>query len=352
MQTITKFLIVLIFLGASSQLTAQETETEKNNAAKIELLKKSKADIEKEEKEALKKEVEKINSQLDKGDITVAQAETLKKEAAQKHALNIENRIAIVDSKIALLERNYNGESETTDVAFIEVSMSGVEIGSGNKPKKYDKRTSSDLVFAIGFNNADIEGQSLNDSPYEIGGSGFEELGWAWKTRLLKNSNAIRLKYGFSFQWNKLDIKDRTYYVNNGDQVELVPFPGDVYVKKSKFRMTNLVFPLHFEFGPSKKIERKDYIRYTTRKQFKIGIGGYTGFKLQSMMKVKFEDNGHDGKYKDKNGLNTNDFIYGLSGYIAWGSIGVYAKYDLQPIFNNQAIDQNMFSVGFRFDMD
>ncbi|MEZ4977430.1 MAG: hypothetical protein R2802_12870 [Flavobacteriaceae bacterium] len=65
----------------------------------------------------------------------------------------------------------------------------------------------------------------------------------------------MRLKYGFSLQWNKLDIKDNQYFVEDeADQVSLVDFPQNV--SKSKFRTTNLVFPVHFEFGPSKKIER------------------------------------------------------------------------------------------------
>ena len=63
------------------------------------------------------------------------------------------------------------------------------------------------MVFGIGFNAAIIEGQSLNDSPYKLGGSGYVELGWAWKTRLLKESNLLRLKYGLSFTWNKLKLK-------------------------------------------------------------------------------------------------------------------------------------------------
>ena len=63
-----------------------------------------------------------------------------------------------------------------------------------NKPRKYDLRTTEDVVFAFGFNNAIIDGVSLDDSPYKIGGSGFMELGYAWKTRLFDNTNFWRLK--------------------------------------------------------------------------------------------------------------------------------------------------------------
>ena len=75
-----------------------------------------------------------------------------------------------------------SGTSTGDDVIFI-----GKE--SYDKPKKYDKRTYKDLVFAFGFNNALIEGQSLDNSPYKIGGSGFIELGYDWKRRIFKDSN-------------------------------------------------------------------------------------------------------------------------------------------------------------------
>jgi len=45
------------------------------------------------------------------------------------------------------------------------------------------------MVLAFGLNNAIVEGESFDDSPYKIGGSRFFEIGWAWKTRVFKNSN-------------------------------------------------------------------------------------------------------------------------------------------------------------------
>ena len=126
------------------------------------------------------------------------------------------------------------------------------------------------MVFGIGFNAAIIEGESLNDSPYKLGGSGYVELGWAWKTRLLKESNLLRLKYGLSFTWNKLKLKDNKYLVNNDGQIELEDYP--INADKIKFRTTNLIFPLHLEIGASDKIETANYVRYKTHKKFKFGL--------------------------------------------------------------------------------
>lgn len=366
MNIITKLLVALVLCLVTSNMNAQDSIQLEQKQMKIEQLNKTKETITQEEKGALKKEVEAINSQLEKGEITSSEAEALKQEAAQKRALNIENRLAIIDNQIALLERNGNlagtytpgnrfileiGKNEDSD----EFDRGSFYVGEREdyrlKPRKYDRRTTSDLVFAIGFNNAIIEGESLNDSPYKLGGSGFVELGWAWKTRVFQNSNAMRLKYGFSFQWNKLDIKgNRILSENNEGQVVLEEFP--LNVRKSKFRTTNIVFPIHFEFGPSRKIEREDYFRYSTFHKFKFGIGGYGGFNISSIQKVKYYDE-NDKKKKDKyKDYNTNNFVYGLSAYMGFGNIGIYAKYDLSPIFNDQVVDQNNISLGLRFDLD
>jgi hypothetical protein len=38
-------------------------------------------------------------------------------------------------------------------------------------------------------------------------------------------------------------------------------------------------------------------------------------------------------RLKMKNDFNTNDLVYGLSGYVGWGATSIYAKYDLKPYF-------------------
>lgn len=366
MNTITNFLVRLFLcLILSHTVNAQNKQNDSiiNQKAKdkLKVLEDMKITVRNEERAFLKSEVEAINKRLENGEITVSESEVLKNEAARKRALNIENRLAIIDNEILLLRRN-GLEDENSDSGYTfrigsdkdtESSDSFIYIGakSQDKPRRYDRRTTSNIVFAIGFNNAIIEGENLDDSPYKLGGSGFVELGYAWKTRVFKNSNALRIKYGASLQWNKLDIKDNQFLVNTNGVISLEPFEANA--NKVKFRTTNLVFPIHFEFGPSKKIERDTYFRYSTRKQFKFGIGAYGGFNLGTLQKIKFEnDRGDNVKDKFKNSYHTSDLIYGISSYVAFGGTAVYVKYDLNPIFKDQATDQNNISVGLRFDMD
>lgn len=364
MSTIIRPIILIVFCFITQYLTAQEENIDSVKATKTELrikaLKNLKNTVEIEERDFLKSEVEAINQRLELGNISKDEAETLKREAAEKRALNIENRQAILDNKMALLERNQdaNYDAEKNKIS-IKIGGDDHEDGgfsvlsfkdkSDKKPKIYDRRTYSDIVFAIGVNNAIIDGESLGDS-YSVLGSGFVELGMAWNTRVFKNSNALRLKYGLSFQWNKLSPKDDNYFVQDGKSTTLESFPTDL--RQSEFRVTNVVVPVFLEFGPSKKIDRDNYFRYTNYNQIKIGIGAYGGFKIGNQQKLKYKEDGDRVKQKMRRNYNTSDFVYGLSAYVGINAISLYAKYDLNTIFKDQLLDQNNVSLGIRFDID
>jgi len=354
MQTITKYLALAVLCLNAHLINAQDTIPAIKNKKNIEMLERVKTTIENEEREHLKTEVEAINLRLNNGEIIETTATKLKKEAAKKAALNIENRIAIVDNKIEMFKRNDYGLNRTKEDHKFGVVINNKSfitfIDEKNKPKKYDRRTTSDLVLAFGLNNAIVKGDNLDNSPYKFGGSRFFEIGWAWKTRVFKNSNFLRFKYGYSFQINGLKPNDNQYFVNQNGQTMLEVFPENL--KKSKLSITNLVFPVHFEFGPSKKIEKDDYFRYSTRNKFKIGVGGYAGFNIGTRQKLKYSVDGNRQKDKIKGGLNATNLVYGISSYIAVGSTALYVKYDLSPIFKDQIADQNNISLGVRFDMD
>ena len=364
MNTITKHVVLLTLCLFVSFASAQEQQNDslsgktipyRENGLKIDKLKEAKEAIANEEREFLKQEVEVINQRLDRGEITSSEAEALKKEAALKHAANIEDRIAIIDAKISLLKRNPETDlvGDDNNSMSISIGSKGFFIDLADKkrePPKYDIRTTNKLLFAIGFNNAVGDGQDLSNSPYEIGGSGFVELGWVWETRLAKNSNFARINYGFSFQWNKLNVKDNLYFVQNGNETTLEEFPVDL--RKSQLRVTNLVVPIHFEFGPSKMRDYSDRIRYTTDNQFKIGIGGYGGLRLATQQKLRYKEEGDFVKSKTRRNFNASNFVYGLSAYIGVGDISLYAKYDLNPLFNDQQFDQHNVSLGLRLDLD
>src|SRR5690606_39416420 len=91
----------------------------------------------------------------DLNEISQEEANSLKADLATKHALNIENRLAIIDNRISLLERNENVPYDTganLDGFIIELGknkdsdeydLKSLYIGPQKRkePKKYDRRT-------------------------------------------------------------------------------------------------------------------------------------------------------------------------------------------------------------------
>ncbi|MDX1752385.1 MAG: hypothetical protein R3259_04315 [Salinimicrobium sediminis] len=338
MKKFTILMLLFFFSFAVVPAVAQE----KTNREKIEKLEEQKQQIINEEKEALKKEVEAINRRAEAKEIDWEEAEKLKSEAAKKHALNIRNRVAIIDNQIALLSREEGAE----DFEWEDEEADDDDDHWYNKSRY--SRTSTHLVVAMGFNNALEEDQSINDSDFKVGGSRFFEIGIAWRTRVFEQSNFLRLRYGFSFQFNGLKPTENRYFVDEDDLTLLEEYP--INLDKSKFRMDNLVFPVHFEFGPSKKVESSRSVWFSTHNKFKVGLGGYAGINLGERQKLKYEADGEKEKLKLKGDYNTNEFIYGLSGYVGFGGTSLYVKYDLNPIFKDPNPELHNISVGLRFD--
>lgn len=356
MKTYNFLFLVALALSTFGSIAAQEINTKTDTiitADRIKELISEREYVINLEKTDLKKRVLEIEEQLVENRITKEEAVTLKMDAAKATAKNIENRTAIIDNRIALLERSENVVAEESDDDFEEDDgrIMGIRYKKNDDDMvyRYDRRTTSALVVALGFNNAIIDGKSLDDTSYRVGGSRFFELGWSWKTRVSENTNWLRFRYGFSFQFNGLKMDDNQYFVEHGDQTVLEEFP--LHLKKSKFRMDNLVIPVFFELGPSDRKEYNDHFRFSTYKKFKVGLGAYAGLNLMTLQKLKYKEDGHHRKDKLKQNYNTNNFIYGLAAYVGVGGFSLYAKYDLNTIFRHNPIDQNNISLGLRIDV-
>ncbi|WP_343694037.1 hypothetical protein [Flavobacterium sp.] len=94
MKNFTIYLVILVFLFVSKVLGQETFESEtKRIANKIEK-------ITKEEKEALKEEVEAVNVQLSEGKITQEQADKRKKELAEARAVIMEEKITLAQNEL------------------------------------------------------------------------------------------------------------------------------------------------------------------------------------------------------------------------------------------------------------
>ena len=322
------------------------------------------------EKKALKSEVEAVDQDLSKGLISKEKAEVLKLEKASVRAATIESKVAIEEAKLnQLIQDRVDGklEDETsknggrmimlggsnTEIGKnqTEINIASLKVYDGNEDKKnrQSKRTTSQMVFAAGLNNV-VTNDKVDKSDFRYLGSHFYELGVTYNSRILENDNLLHAKYGLSVMYNNLRPTDNRSFVVNGNQTDLVLNAKDL--SDSRFRNVYLVAPVHleFDFSGNKDSNGKPFFR--THNSFRLGVGGYAGVNLKSKQIIKYENNDLKATERNKGDFNTNNFIYGLSSYIGYKSTSLYLKYDLNPLFKDNAVKQNNVSLGVRFDFN
>lgn len=346
MRNFTIYLVVLLCFFASKML-GQETfeKRAKTIASKIET-------ITKEEKAALKIEVEAVNNQLINGTITREEAESKKKLLAEARAINIESKVAVEQEALNdLVQEKVDGKIKEQD------SIRTYSFSFHRKNHKHDlkdtiqgeRRTTSQFVFAAGLNNLATDNK-LEDSDYRFLGSHFYELGVSYNSRIAKNNNLLHAKYGLSVMYNNLRPTDNRSFVINGNQTNLAVNPIDI--SDSRFRNVYLVAPVHLEFDFSGKKMKEDKPFFRTHESVRFGIGGYAGINLKSKQIIKYDDNDLKATERTKGDFNASNFIYGLSSYIGYKSTSLYLKYDLNPLFKDNVVKQNNVSLGLRFDFN
>jgi hypothetical protein len=308
-----------------------------------------------EEKNALKKEVEAIDLQVKEGKITADNAKELKLKIAEERAKNIETKVDIEEAKLAqLVQDKVDGkivDPETTINRKHSISFPGGYRNGKKDVNNEERRTTSQLVFATGFNNLVTNGAVAN-SDFAYNRSGFIEWGLTLNTRLSQNSNLLHLKYGLGFQYNMLYPTDNRVFEDTGEETVLTTYPINYKDSQTYFKNVYLVVPVHLEFDFSKTEEKDGKKIFKSHQGFRFGLGGFAGVNTNSKQFISYEYEGRKVKERTKADFNVNDFTYGLSAYIGHKSTSLYVKYDLNPMFKNNNIDQNNVSLGLRFDFN
>lgn len=355
MKNFTLYAAVLLSLLAGKMVAQETFETKVRTIAdKIE-------NITKEEKAALKEEIENVNKELDAGTITKVQADAKKLLLAETRSKNIETRVGQAQEELKdLVQQKVDGKlSKEYQPGRFSITFNSPKNKDKEKSRKYwdsiynnrsERRTTSQFVFAMGVNNLVTDG-SVANSDFRYWGSHFYEWGVTWNTRLAKNNNLLHLKYGMSLMYNNLRATDNRYFVVNGDQTDLVE--SSIHLEDSRFRNVYITTPLHLEFDFTKAKTNKDGKKvFHTHESVRFGIGGYAGVRVKSKQILKYEDGGRDVTERTRGNFNANDFIYGVSTYLGYGATSVYLKYDLNPLFKDNAVKQNNISLGVRFDFN
>ncbi len=365
--------ILLILVLLCTTIAQSQEKTFENEVSKIS---KRIERITKQQKDSLKSKVIDIDKKLNKGEITKSTAEILKKEVAAYHARRIEKLVGEQERLLQLLVQDKtNGKiASSEDVITDEDDDNTFSIGNkvfklnisegdleerNNRRKerwrsknKKQRATTTQFVFAMGANNVlnDNDLSSLNNSEYQFGRSRFYELGWTWKTRFTRKPSQFYFKYGVSFLWNNLRLKENRVHVKNGNMTEIQTFSNQL--SESRLRHVQMNFPVHLEWDFSKnKTYDNGRVRDRTNKSIRFGIGGFVGFKLGTRQYLEYRDtNNVEVEEVQYDNFNMNTVNYGISTYLGYRDTSFYVKYDLNPLFKNT--ETRNISMGIRFDLN
>jgi len=368
--------IICILLLLCATISQAQEKTFEREVSKIS---KRIESIAKEQKDSLKTKVIAIDKRLDKGEITKSTAETLKKEVAAYHARRIEKLVSEQEALLqVLVQDKTNGKIASSgefDNDFDEENT--FTIGSKTfifkdndnyydtqnekreaREKKWrdkgksSRTTTTQFVFAMGINNVlnDNNLSTLGDD-YQTWRSRFYEVGFTWKTRFTKEPSQLYFKYGVSFLWNNLRLKDNQQHVKNGD-ITNIETRIDEDLTESRLRHVQMNFPVHLEWDLSKNKTYSDgRKRDRTNNSVRLGIGGFAGFKLGTRQYLEYKNSeGVEIETVQYDNFNMNIFNYGLSSYVGYKDVSFYVKYDLNPLFKNTEIRN--ISMGIRLDLD
>lgn len=356
-----KFFITCMLFIMSMMVYAQN-----DNETRVAEIKKDMDRIHQQEKEALNLKVEEINNAFDNGTITKSEADIQKREAAEETARRIEDRIYPLEKELDRLAESELAVDmdfeEDRDTSIIEdLRELGEKIKRG--PYKSDKmkknksrsesRNTSQFVFAWGFNNLMTEDDfgSLQSNDLNSGNSFFTEWGVSWKRRLTPNSALMNLKYGFSFTYNNYRPTENRYFVKEDNITQLAEFHSGLD-RDAKLRIVNFVLPIHFEFDFSRaKIVDGDKV-VKTQKGTRIGIGAYGGVNYRERQFLHYNENGIRTEIRQRGNFNASNLMGGLSAYIGYRDVSLYARYELTPLFANNDIDLHPVSLAVRFDFN
>ena len=250
-------------------------------------------------------------------------------------------------------EEAFDGELESAD--------DDPDLTYYNKPinKKVfrGQKTRHRTVFDLGTNNYLMDGKfpDASNEPYTVKpfGSWYVALGPSFQTHI---AGKLALEWGANISWYNFKYQDASQRIMQGDDVVFWEPSSDPSPIKSKLTATyiNVSLVPVLDFGYKRRVETYSdgstakYLNYDDR-NFRIGIGGYAGYKVDSYSKFVYKDG---GKRKDhtKKSYYLENIRYGIRLEMGYDDLDFFVNYDMNTLFHeNRGPELNAFSFGISF---
>ena len=191
----------------------------------------------------------------------------------------------------------------------------------------------SDFGLYLGLNNW-AKGTTTGSS-LDTWGSRYVALSFQRNATLINGKQMdLAFTYGPEIAWNNFMFEGNNAIETDGKQIAFKNFGQNL--NKSKLVVPTLNFPMMLNFGFEEA-------------KFKIGLGGYVGYRVGGYRKIKYEGGKRD---KERNSYGLNDFRYGLTAEIGKKKgLTFFFRYDLSEMFKQDQTNAKglqAWSVGLR----
>lgn len=264
----------------------------------------------------------------------------------------ITKRIVIKDDEGNVIEEV---EFEIPDIEIeMEIDEDEDDFEVEFETNKSDKRVHGFMSYEIGSNNY-LENQNFpsGDMPYVVKpfGSWSFSIGTGIRTYA---TSWLSFDLGADLLWYNFKMEDKTIDITEGltpSEINFTPNPtydmdkNDAIRSKLRVSYLNASFMPVFHIGKNKGGFNK--------RTFRIGAGAYAGYRIGSMTKNVYEENGQKRKIKDHDNFYLNNFRYGAKAMIGIKEVNVFFNYDLNTLFEEgkgpNGKDLNAFTFGLNF---
>lgn len=298
----------------------------------------------------LSEKISVVNQQVDNGRITKDQAYQIITKFSNEQPVYVqgypaEDVVAVVEEVEAVdaAEENYDYDwgKETSPFDF----AMGVQMDT---VVKYGTKTTPYVAFGVG--NVAIDGAFAN-SEFGYMRSNYFEWGIAARTPFSKTNNKWGIRYGVGFKYNGLATTQNQEFAVAGNQTVTVPSTKELGKNYAYLRNTYINIPISLDFTTTSKTYNEANRRFTTKEGINFGIGGYVGYNINSKQHLRYEVGDYKSYEQQKGDWNVNDFNYGLTAYAGKDHFKLVLKYDLSPVFSNNVVDQNYWSIGLQLGL-
>ncbi len=255
---------------------------------------------------------------------------------------------------------NWQEKSEEDhSTVIINSDDNHVIVSHGNEKQRIGAGTSFVSFLDWGMNNYLENGEfpDADNARYTVRpwGSWYVALKGGVQTHI---TGKFAFDYGGGFSWYNFKYQDPdTRMIKGEDELVFTTWPDSLKASKSKLTVNyiDVHFVPVFDFGYRKRLKTYDdgttisRVKYG-RNGFRVGLGGYAGYRIGSHSKLVSNKDGKKSKSKDNNNYYLNNFRYGVRLIIGYGEVDFFINYDINKLYaENRGPQLNAFSFGISF---